>query len=175
MLWLSLVQVALTLVLTLRTTRQAALGRKPPPRPIAPDLTEVEPEWDRVHLFSSVIIGLAHLCLYGLIALYGRTLPRLGAVISQWTLGFTTLPVTWAYWTSAGDDLRYVFYYYLALLRVAYYATLALLARDVRRGDVIPKGLASWPSTLRFLRRKSGDLWPPFTILLIALYCMYVY
>ena len=106
---------------------------------------------------------------------YGRTLPRLGAVISQWTLGFTTLPVTWAYWTSAGDDLRYVFYYYLALLRVAYYATLALLARDVRRGDVIPKGLASWPSTLRFLRRKSGDLWPPFTILLIALYCMYVY
>ena len=44
---------------------------------------------------------------------------------------------------------------------------------DVR--DLIPKGLASWPSTLRFLRRKSGDLWPPFTILLIALYCMYVY
>ena len=56
-----------------------------------------------------------------------------------------------------------------------YYATLAVLAREVRRGDVVPKGLASWPRTLAFLRRRADDIWPPATILLLFVYCMYVY
>ena len=177
MFWLSLVQIALTLALTLNTTRGAALGRKPPPRPVArPSGVDLgEPRWERVHMFSSVIIGVDHVCLYGLIALYGPTLPRLRLVMAQWVVGLSTLPATWAVWGRVSDDLQYAFAFYFALLRVLYYATLAVLAREVRRGDVVPKGLASWPRTLAFLRRRADDIWPPATILLLFVYCMYVY
>ena len=109
-------------------------------------------------MFSSVIIGVDHVCLYGLIALYGPTLPRLRLLMAQWVVGLSTLPATWAVWGRVSDDLQYAFAFYFALLRVLYYATLSVLAREVRRGDVVPKGLASWPRTLAFLRRRADDI-----------------
>ena len=125
-------------------------------------------------LFLSSMITLDHVFLYVLIALFGRALPLLQGILTEWALAALTIPLCWAYWNAAGRATRFAGSYYMLTLRISYYVVVAASAYRIRRGGVAPAGLAS----LRFRGLPSPVAtalkcaWAPATILVIFVFCM---
>ena len=167
--WTSLVLVGATLILGGHISLRAVNGRRHP----SDRYLQIGKKYAWYSTFISLIIALDHVCLYILMAIYGRAMPHLSVIFVEWLVGFATLPIVWAYWSVVNRVLVYAFAFYLVVLRISYYIVLIHSAYVIRRDAVAPEGIASWKRLLPPRCKKLGSrLWAPVIILLVFVYCL---
>ena len=142
--WTSLVLVGATLILGGHISLRAVNGRRHP----SDRYLQIGEKYAWYSTFISLIIALDHVCLYILMAIYGRAMPHLSVIFVEWLVGFATLPIVWAYWSVVSRVLVYAFAFYLVVLRISYYIVLIHSAYVIRRDAVAPEGIASWKRLL---------------------------